>query len=73
MGNSYDHTETRVAFTIAPIGVGIRQGLNVATKMDWPHEYLTDMFVFLSVSEEKECSELPEQPSAPGDQEERSV
>ncbi len=25
------------------------------------------------VSEEKECSELPEQPSAPGDQEERSV
>lgn len=25
------------------------------------------------VAEEKECSELPEQPSAPGDQEERSV
>lgn len=25
------------------------------------------------VPEEKECSELPEQPSAPGNQEERSV
>lgn len=30
-------------------------------------------FSHFFVSEEKECSELPEQPSAPGDQEERSV
>lgn len=31
------------------------------------------MFFLIFLSEEKECSELPEQPSAPGDQEERSV
>lgn len=35
--------------------------------------YHSDSIISTSLSEEKECSELPEQPSAPGDQEERSV
>lgn len=68
-----DRTETHITFPVTLISVGVQQGLNVANKTDQSHECLTDMFVSTSVSEEKERSELPEQPSAPGDQEERSV
>lgn len=45
----------------------------IVTVLSDTMQTLTDMFVSTSLSEEKECSELPEQPSAPGDQEERSV
>lgn len=38
----------------------------------WFPDVTVRLFVFFFL-EEKECSELPEQPSAPGGQEERSV
>lgn len=63
-----------ITFTVSLISGGARvSSRDSAGKMLLIRQFLTDMFVSTSVSEEKECSELPEQPAAPGNQEERSV
>lgn len=63
-----------ITFTVSLISGGARvSSRDSVGKMLLIRQFLTDMFVYTSVSEEKECSELPEQPAAPGNQEERSV